>query len=144
MTRKQIENLFARRASAINHRDVAAASRLYTDDAVVDSPAAGGTVRGRKAVEDVTRALFSGFPDITFTSLTLVIDGDRAVSIGAIQGTDTGGFMGLPATNKPFRLPIVFVCTLRDGLIAHEQRIYDFTGMLIQIGVLKAQPARTV
>jgi len=27
-----------------------------------------------------------------------------------------------------------------DRQIAHERRIYDFTGLLIQIGVLKAKP----
>ncbi len=30
--------------------------------------------------------------------------------------------------------------TLKDGKVVHERRIYDFTGMLIQIGVLKAKP----
>ena len=25
--------------------------------------------------------------------------------------------------------------------VVHERRIYDFTGMLVQIGVLKARPA---
>ena len=29
----------------------------------------------------------------------------------------------------------------RKWLITHERRIYDFTGMLVQIGVLKAKPA---
>jgi hypothetical protein len=30
--------------------------------------------------------------------------------------------------------------TLKSGQIAHERRVYDFTGMLIQIGLLKAKP----
>jgi hypothetical protein len=34
----------------------------------------------------------------------------------------------------------VSVCTLKGGKIQHERRIYDFTGLLIQIGVLKAKP----
>jgi|SRR5215831_4063409 len=140
MTRQQVENLFARRDTAIENHDAAAWTSLYADDAIVESPTAGGLVRGRKAIEEVLRAWFDGFPDVTFTKATLVIDGDRAVSIGDIHGTDTGGFMGLPPTNKPFRLPIVFVCTLEDGFIVREQRIYDFTGMLLQIGVLKAKP----
>ena len=140
MTRQQVENLFARRDSAIARRDAAAVTTLYADDAIVESPTAGGTVRGRLAIEGVTRAWFDGFPDVTFTRTTLVVDGDSVVWIGDIHGTDTGGFMGLPPTNKPFRLPIVFVCTLQDGLIVREQRIYDFTGMLLQIGVLKAKP----
>ena len=57
-----------------------------------------------------------------------------------VTGTDTGGFMGLPATGKPFRLPIVILYTVADGLIVHERRIYDFTGMLVQVGILKAKP----
>ena len=31
--------------------------------------------------------------------------------------------------------------TFKDGLIAHERRVYDFTGMLVQIGLLKTRPA---
>jgi hypothetical protein len=30
---------------------------------------------------------------------------------------------------------------MRDGLIARERRIYDFTGMLLQVGAIKAKPA---
>ncbi len=140
MSRQQMEGLFVRWASALRAHDVAALTGLYAADAVVESPTAGGPVTGRDAIADVTRAWFSGFPDVVFTMESLVVDGDRAVWIGVTHGTDTGGFMNLPPTNKPFRLPIVFLCTVKDGLIAHERRIYDFTGMLVQIGVLKAKP----
>ena len=30
-----------------------------------------------------------------------------------------------------------------DGAIVRERRIYDFTGLLIQLGVLKSRPAKT-
>jgi steroid delta-isomerase-like uncharacterized protein len=140
MTRQQMEALFVRRETALSQRDVAAITSQFADDAIVDSPTAGGSVTGRKAIEEVTRAWFAGFPDVTFTREALVIDGDRGVWIGEVHGNDTGGFMGLPPTGKPFRLPMVMVCTFKDGVIVREQRIYDFTGMLIQIGVLKAKP----
>ena len=55
--------------------------------------------------------------------------------------SDIGGFMGLPPTGKRFTLPIVFLLVVRDGRIQYERRIYDFTGLLIQLGVLKAKPA---
>jgi hypothetical protein len=35
---------------------------------------------------------------------------------------------------------VVLMYTLKDGQVVREKRIYDFTGMLIQIGVLKAKP----
>jgi len=37
-----------------------------------------------------------------------------------------------------FRVALFHI--LRDGLIVRERRIYDFTGLLIQVGVLKAKP----
>jgi hypothetical protein len=49
--------------------------------------------------------------------------------------------MGLPPTDKPFHLPVIILCTVNDEHIAHERRVYDFTGLLVQIGVLKAKPA---
>jgi predicted ester cyclase len=62
------------------------------------------------------------------------------VQMATMSGTDTGGFMGLPATGKGFCFPIALMFTFRDGLIARERRVYDYTGMLIQIGLLKAKP----
>ena len=140
MTRQQIEDLVARRERAINHRDIAAYTALYAEDAVLESPTAGGTVQGRTALAEIAAAWFSGFPDVQFTGRSLLIDGDQAVSVGEMHGTDSGGFLGLPPTNKPFLLQMVFLSRVKDGLIVYEQPIYDFTGMLIQIGVLKAKP----
>jgi hypothetical protein len=31
---------------------------------------------------------------------------------------------------------------MQDGLIAYERRYYDFTGLLIQLGILRGKPAR--
>ena len=79
MTRKQVEALMVRREKMLNQHDAAGMTTLYSDDVVVDSPMAGGSVRGRAANEDVNRAWASAFPDATFTRETLVIDRDRAV-----------------------------------------------------------------
>ena len=91
-----------------------------------------------------TRALdsvFHAFADMTSRTESLLIDGDRVVQVLTLSGTDTGGLMGMAPSGKPALLPMVIVCRVAGGLIAHERRIYDFTGMLVQIGVLKAKPA---
>jgi len=31
---------------------------------------------------------------------------------------------------------------MEGELIAHDARIYDFTGLLVQVGVLRAKPAK--
>ena len=140
MTRQEIVDLFERLQTGMNRGDVDALASLHADDSVVESLFAG-TVRGRPAIRDVYRAWFAAFPDVVSTVDDLIIDGDRAMLAVTMTGTDMGGFMGLPPTGKPFRLPIVRIYTIKDGCIRHERRIYDFTGLLVQIGVLKAKPA---
>ncbi len=140
MTREEIQALFDRLQDAVSRRDVEALTNLHAEDGVVESLMAG-TVKGRAAIGDVYRAWFAAFPDVTVTTDRLVIDGDGAVMVSTVAGTHRGGFMGLPPSHKPFRVAMVRIYTLKDGCIAHERRIYDFTGLLVQIGVLKARPA---
>ena len=140
MTREDIAALFVRRQDAVERRDADALAALHAEDGVVESLMAG-TVKGRAAIAEVYRAWYKAFPDIIMTTDDLIIDGNRAVLVHSVMGTDTGGFMGLPPTGRPFRLSIIYLCVLKDGAIQHERRIYDFTGLLVQIGVLKARPA---
>ena len=140
MTRAQVMALFARWHDAVVQRDAAGLMAAYAQDAVVESPWAG-MVTGREAIERVMRAWWSAFPDQVTQGEELIVDGNRAVLIATAVGTDLGGFMGLAPTGKPFQIPIVFVFTFDDGHIVHERRIYDFTGMLVQIGLLKTKPA---
>ena len=140
MTREEIVKLFDRRHDAYARLDAEALAADHAEDGVLESPTAGGTVYGREAIAKIYRGWFAGFPDVSMDWNDLMIDGDSVVQMATASGTDTGGFMGLPPTGKGFLFPIVFMFTLKDGRIAHERRIYDFTGMLVQIGVLKAKP----
>jgi predicted ester cyclase len=78
---------------------------------------------------------------MTLTIEHRLIDANQVVEVLTIEGTNVGGLMGLPASGKHFRVPAVFTYELRGDKIARERRIYDFTGMLVQVGVLKARPA---
>jgi len=140
MTREEIVAFFARRQAAVERRDANALAAFHAEDGVVESLMAG-TVTGREAIAEVYQVWFKAFPDVAMTGNDLVIDGDRAVLINNVVGSDTGGFMGLPATGRSFRVSMIFIYTLKDGLIQHARHVYDFTGLLVQIGVLKARPA---
>jgi len=140
MTREAIVRMFELRMQALNDHDVETLADLYAENAVVESPL-GGTHQGRAAIASVFGAFFSALSDATLTQDNLIIDGDRVVQVVTMSGTDTGGLMGMAPSGRPAQLPMVVVCQVADGLIAHERRIYDFTGMLVQIGVLKAKPA---
>ena len=52
----------------------------------------------------------------------------------------TGGFLGLQPTGRFVDFPLVLVYDLANGLIVRERRIYDFTGLAVQVGAIKAKP----
>ena len=125
---------------AWRRRDVEALVGAHTEDCVLESPLAG-KVTGRAPIEKVYRAFITSFPDVTIDNPDLWVDGDRVVQSVTFSGTSTGAFMGMPPTGKHFSFAAVLICVMRNGQIAHERRIYDFTGFLLEIGVLKAKPS---
>ena len=139
MTRDEIVAFFDRHQEAYDNLDAGALAAGYADDCFVESPM-GGIHRGRAAVEQVFRKVFEAFLDHKVRPDSLVVDGNRVAQILSLEGSHIGEFMGLPATGKPFRVPAVFLFELRAGQIVRERRIYDFTGVLVQIGVLKTKP----
>jgi steroid delta-isomerase-like uncharacterized protein len=140
MTREEIATMFARREEAFNERDSASLAADYADDAVIESPTVG-IHQGPDAARQAYDAIFHAFADNVRRTEALVIDGDHVAQVLTIEGTNLGGLMGLPPSGKHFRMPAVFLYDLRGDRIVRERRIYDFTGMLVQIGVLKARPA---
>ena len=140
MNRQDVVALFEKRQQAWDRRDAAALAADHTEDGLVESPLAGGTARGREAIEKLYNTYMSAFGDMRLEQDDLLIDGDRVVLLARVSGTDTGGFMGMPPSGRQVRFPSVFFYQLRDGRIARERRIYDFTGVLVQVGLLKAKP----
>jgi steroid delta-isomerase-like uncharacterized protein len=140
MTREQVTEMFERRQLDWRSRDAAALAADHAPDGVVVSPT-GGVLEGRAEIEHVYRVWLNAFPDLSMTLADVLIDGDRVVLILDVTATHSGEFLGLPATGRRLQVAAAFVYTMKGNLIVHERRILDFTGVLIQVGVLKAKPA---
>ena len=140
MTRDDVLAVLERRSDTLARRDWTAFRNVYADDARLHSPLAG-SVQGRDAVVTATEAFLSAFPDAVVAEEPTLVDGDRAVILAEVTGTHVGAIMGLPPSGRAFRFLLAIIFVLRDGFIVEERRVYDFTGLLIQIGVLKAKPA---
>jgi predicted ester cyclase len=140
MTREDILSVMRRQRQALASRDMDALGALYAEGADLESPLAG-SVRGRDAVIVSFAGFLKAFPNAVFEDDEPIIDGDRVSLFSEVSGTDTGGIMGLPPSGRSFRFPCAFSLTIRDGKIIRERRVYDFTGLLVQVGALKAKPA---
>ena len=142
MTSDEIRSFLDRFVHAWEHQDVAALSACYTDDCVVVSPIFS-TNKGRTQVEKSYRDLFMAFTNPTITvDDTIVSDTDpaRAVLVWTVKSVHTGNIFGMPGSGKQIERNMAYLFTFRGGLVAKERRIYDFTSMLMQLGVLKAKP----
>lgn len=141
MTREQIVNVLNTMQRAWNSRDAVGLAAAHSDDGVVYSPIFG-EVHGRAAVEQSYRDLFTAFADWTFEPQELIVDGDRAAQLFVVSATHTSDLFGVPATHRRFRIQGVLIFDFQDGKVSVERRLYDFTGLLVQMGVIKAKPAR--
>ena len=141
MTREQILAFFAERQTHWHARDAEALSRGHGPNGVVMSPMFGRR-SGRDAIRDSYRSLFAVFPDWTIEMGDGIIDGNRIALPFSASATHVGEFMGLAGTNRRFKIQGVRLSEFVDGLIQTEQRFYDFTGLLIQVGVLRGRPAK--
>jgi len=140
MTRDEITALFDRRTEYWRNHDAAALTADHSEACVVISPT-GGVLEGHDAIERIYRVWFTAFPDLTISPTELLIDGDRVMLVFVMRGTHAGDFFGLPASGRHLEATCAFLYNMVDGRIAHERRILDFTGVLVQVGVLRAKPA---
>lgn len=135
-----IRALFNRRADAFARHDAAALAADYAEDAVMTSPMFL-RAEGRAAIEKSFASLFRVFPDWTMTCADPCVDGARVMQACRVRATQLGDFMGIPGAGKRVEFECALVMEMGGDFIAHERRIYDFTGVLIQLGVLRGKPA---
>lgn len=139
MTRDEVLTLVNGWQQAILQRDPEGYAGVYAANARIHSPLAG-TVSGPEGALRSFDAFFSAFPDAAFASEPPIIDGHHAAVMSTVSGTSVGPLMGLPPSGRPFQFTMMFVLDVEEGRIVRERRVYDFTGLLVQIGVLKAKP----
>lgn len=140
MNRAEIAEFFSRRDIVWQRHDSAALAADHDENGEVDSPLFG-MIKGRKAIQDSYAQWFSSFPDAEYSTEHLLIDGNHTVQFAKMAGTQQGDFCGFSPTGKRFEMRCAFLFSFDNDRIAHEVRIYDFTGILLQLGVLKAKPA---
>lgn len=139
MTRDEVVRLFDDWAQFWTTRDAAGLASMYAEDCHITSPIFGD-IRGRAALDESNRRLFAVFPDWLLTTISLIVDDDRVAQQFTVTATHVGEFMGLPGTGRRAQIHGVRIMRLADGLIKEETRLYDFTLLLMQVGVLRGKP----
>ena len=141
MTRDEIQAFFSGRQALWNARDPDGLADGHAADSTVVSPMFGH-LQGRAAIRDSYAAVFKIFPDWDLQIEDLIIDTNRVAQLFSVSATHVGEFMGFAGTNRRFQIQVVRLFEMGERLIKHEKRMYDFTGLLIQIGVIRGKPGK--
>jgi steroid delta-isomerase-like uncharacterized protein len=141
MTRDDTIKLFEREQQHWQARDAEALAGRHSRDGVIVSPLFR-TVTGIDAIRESYRSLFTMFPDWRYTGQQTLVDGDHVTLRFIVQATHAGEFLGIPGSGRQFEIEGVRLLELKDGLIQHEWRCYDFTRFLAELGVIRIKMAR--
>ena len=142
MTRDALQGIAERYVEAWQRRDPDAVALFHAPDGVADSPIYA-RLRGRPAIHDASRAFFTSFPDAALVIDAILIDPPRIAIFTTVNATHVNEFFGMPGTNRRIEFRNARLMEINeDGLITSDRRIYDFTGLLLQVGILRAKPAK--
>lgn len=101
----------------------------------VDHEAPPGTPTGPEGANAGLRWLRGAFGDLSYEILDAFADGDRVAMRAATRGTQTGEFMGKPATGRQFEIESIHIYRIENGRVAEHWAKRDDVGLAQQIEV---------
>jgi predicted ester cyclase len=119
----------------VNAHDLVAIPKWFAAD-FVDHVEIPGMPTGIGGVVARHQMLFTAMPDIHIAIETVIVERDTTAARFAIGGTDTGGFMGMPATGKSVRVTGMDFMRWRDGLVVEHWGELDMLALMQQLGVI--------
>ncbi len=119
----------------IDERNLDEAFELYALDYIYHGPG-GLELRGRDSIRGLWDVFLLGLPDLHSTIEDMVSEGDKLVLRWRIEGTHTGEFLGVAATNAEINLSITEIFRIENGQLAEAWDQYDRLDLMQQIGAI--------
>ena len=93
-----------------------------------------GLPQGREGLKNVIRDLRLAFPDLSYTVVQMVADGDKVWGHFRARGTNEGSFMGQDPTGKVMEIDVIDIARFEDGKMVEHWGVPDRLGILLQLG----------
>ena len=128
----------ARLYERINAHDVDGFCDLLADD-FVEHEVTPGLAPTKDGVRQFFTMYMAAFPDLRMDAQDILPSGDKVVARIRCTGTNTGEFMGMPATGKSIEVEAVDIIRFGDDGLAHEHwGVFDAMSMMQQLGAIPA------
>jgi len=94
-----------------------------------------GLAPTKEGVLELFRGYKAAFPDLRMDAEDILASGDKAVARVKATGTQTGEFMGMPASGKSVDIQLIDIMRFDDaGLVCEHWGVMDMLSMLQQLG----------
>ena len=120
----------------LNAGDIDGFGDLLTDD-FVEHEELPGLAQGKDGVLELFRMYRVAFPDLRMEADDVIAAGDKAVARVTATATQTGEFMGMPASGKSVEIQLIDIMRFDDaGMVCEHWGVMDMLSMLQQLGAL--------
>ena len=96
-----------------------------------------GIPHGLEGAKAAHRIMLAAFPDYQTVIEDILGEGDKVAARIRMSGTNTGEFMGIPATGKRVEFTGMYIARIANGKIVEHWGEEDGVSLLQQLGVLK-------
>ncbi len=122
----------------INAGDIDAFAELLTAD-FVEHQGGPGYPPTKEGTLDFFRDLLVAFPDWHMAVQDLIAGGDKTVARVRISGTQSGAFIGIPATGRSTEVELIDIMRFdAAGLVCEHWGVADMLSLMQQLGVVPA------
>ena len=118
-----------------NKGNLEVVDQVYAPNYVQHEPAPE-TVNSSETLKQYVGTYLTAFPDLNLSIDDLVAEGDKVVWRFTSTGTQTGPFMGMPATGKTGNITGLVMFRLENSRIVEGWVNIDALGLLQQLGVI--------
>ena len=98
--------------------------------------AIAGVARGAAGMKEHVAEWLRGFPDLKFSIDQIFSSGDKVLTQSVMEGTHTGRWLEIPATNKRVTIRMMTVHRIARGKIAEDWVLVESLGLFQQLGLV--------
>lgn len=132
----EITQVIAGLVDAWNAHDVEGVVSYYMPDYEGTDVSQAAPQRGLAGIRQMVERYYEAFPDLQFSKVQTVIEGNRAALFWQSTGTHRGGLMNIPGTGRVVSVHGVSLLTMEGAKVKSAHYVWDVAGLLRGIGLL--------
>lgn len=118
----------------VNGADTGVIDRFLSPGFTIVHNVRASALTGPAAFHEVCDGFLAAFPDLQVTLRDVVAAGDRVAADMIVGGTNTGEWLGHPATGRRVTYRAMALATLANDRLTHLTILDDYASLLQQLG----------